>query len=135
MAGTGTTKNFAPKVAVGYDGKFGIVKAGGGFAYNGFSEKNAANGFSKNISSYLGYLHGVVDLNPFDLTVTAHYGQNLANMGILGRNYSTAIATGTTVENAQSYGGFAQVGHKKAENIQWGAGAGYLHYPNKTRAA
>jgi hypothetical protein len=133
-----TVKSFMPKVAVGFDGKAGIVKGGLGFAYNAFTDKISADnnggvGFSETISSYLAYLHGAVDLNPFDVSLAAHYGQNLNNMGIGGRSLSTAVFDTTTnkLEDADSYGGWLQLGYKLAENTKLDAGVGYVHDHNK----
>ncbi|HKK01696.1 MAG TPA: hypothetical protein VJ955_05970 [Desulfuromonadales bacterium] len=129
---TGSTKTFLPKIALGYDGAFGNVKAGGGVAYNGFTEKDAATGFSKTISSYIAYLHGAIDLNPITLTATAHYGQNLGNFGISGRESSVAIYENGTLKDSHSYGGFFQVGYKVSETVKANAGIGYVHDDNDT---
>ena len=124
------TKAIMPKVAVGFDGKFGNVAAGAGVAYNGYKDTTVG----KTINSYLVYGHGKVDLNPVDLTAAIHYGQNLDNFGISGRSSSKAIMVGTSLENSTSFGGWFQVGFALAPNAKLDAGVAYVSDDNDAYA-
>jgi hypothetical protein len=116
---------YLPKVAVGYNGKVQNVAFGAGVAYNGYKGKDA--GFDKTVNSYLVYARAIAKLNPVEVLVQAHYGQNLGDFGIGGRSGTSAVLVGTTVKNSDDLGIMAQVGTKLAENVSANLGAGYVH--------
>ena len=129
---SGTLKSFLPKVALGFNGRFQNLRGGIGFAYNGYSDKDAALGFSKTINSYFAYLHGVIDLKPFDLGLALHFGQNLKNFGIKGRtSFAVYDAATNGLQNTCSYGSWLQLGYLPTPKIRCNAGVGYVHEHNK----
>lgn len=123
----GTTAVFVPKTVVGYEGKIQSFSIGGGVAYNGFSEKNQATNFDKTINSYLVYVHGHANLNPVKVLFQVHYGQNLHNYGISGRDGASAMVVNGALKNANGYGLELQAGAQVTQNASVYVGMGYTH--------
>jgi hypothetical protein len=117
-----------PKIGIGYNGKAGNTTFGGGFAYNTFKEKNDATGIDDNLNSYIIFARASVDVAPVTVKFQGHYGQNLGNFGISGRQhaYATLNSSGTGFDNTDGWGGFVQVGAKVAPTASVNVGAGYV---------
>ncbi len=111
-----------PKMVVAYDYKTEGLMLRPGFAYSTYSLKSTdATMVDDDVTSWIGFLHGKVDLGSVALKFTGHYGQNLTNYGISGRtnqwdhttstsafDASSAYVVGKEVYNAKSWGGFLQ---------------------------
>ncbi len=106
-----------PKMVVGFNFKTEGLYLGPGFAYNSYNyDDGVAGGFDDDITSWFLFLHGKVDLGAVALKFTGHYGENLGDYGIAGRdnpygpafNASKAVVVGADVEDATCLGGWVQ---------------------------
>ncbi len=118
--------NVAPKVGVGYNGKAGGTTFGAGFAFNTTKEQNDAANWDEDVNSFLVYARAAVNVGAVTAKTQVHYGQNLGNFGIAGRNnsFATLDATGG-IDNTDSWGGFVQVGAKVSQTASVVAGVGF----------
>ncbi len=104
------TRTNIPKIVVGYDVDLDTVKLGPGVAYNSYQEKDDSASWDNTIASYLVYLHGDAALGMADLKWNVHYGENLGQFGLSGREgTASAEQDGSDVENSKSWGGLLQV--------------------------
>lgn len=107
----GETDTTLPKMVVGYNLKTENLFLGPGVAYNRYNYESGA--FDEWIESYLIYLKGKAALGMIDLQWNLHYGQNLADFDLWGRELAAAAqydAARNDVENSECFGGYAQVG-------------------------
>jgi len=117
---------YLPQTTVGYEGKAGILKYGGGMAFNFYKVTQTTSDVvtSKDeIYSYLGFAHGTVDLAPVELKFNLYPGQNGGNLMA-----NSGAATGSYYfnrHNAYTYGGWAQVGYTLNNKIKMFTGASY----------
>lgn len=117
---------YLPQTTVGYEGKAGILKYGGGLAFNFYKVTQTTSDVvtSKDeIYSYLGFAHGTVDLAPVELKFNLYTGQNVGNLMA-----NSGAATGSYYfnrHNAYTYGGWAQVGYALNNKIKMFTGASY----------
>jgi len=117
---------YLPQTTVGYEGKAGILKYGGGMAFNFYKVTQTTSDVvtSKDeIYSYLGFAHGTVDLAPVELKFNLYTGQNVGNLMA-----NSGAATGSYYfnrHNAYTYGGWAQVGYTLNNKIKMFTGASY----------
>lgn len=113
----GDTDVILPKTVVGYEYKAEGLYLNPGFAYNSYNyDDGVAGGFDDDITAWILYLHGKLDLGNVALKFTGHYGQNLGDYSISGRsnpydatiNVSKAYVNGTSVDDAKCFGGYIQ---------------------------
>lgn len=124
-----------PKVCVGYKYKAEGISLNPGVAYNTIEVASEAADFSEDIVSYLVYLNGKAALGPADLQWSIHYGQNLADFGLKGREIAAGalVDVNGDIEDSTCYGGYLQVafpvdpatitlgyGYTQSENDEWG---------------
>ena len=108
MAGMNTNVTM-PKICVGYKYKAEGISLNPGVAYNTVEYENV--GWSEDFASYLVYLNGKAPLGMADIQWSLHYGQNLGNFGLKGREaaaYAQVDAAGD-VEDSDCFGGYVQV--------------------------
>lgn len=117
---------YLPQTTVGYEGKAGILKYGGGLAFNFYKVTQTTSDVVTSrdeIYSYLGFAHGTVDLAPVELKFNVYTGQNVGNLVA-----NSGAATGSYYfnrHNAYTYGGWAQVGYTVNNKIKMFTGASY----------
>lgn len=117
---------YLPQTTVGYEGKAGILKYGGGLAFNFYKVTQTTSDVVTSrdeIYSYLGFAHGTVDLAPVELKFNVYTGQNVGNLMA-----NSGAATGSYYfnrHNAYTYGGWAQVGYTVNNKIKMFTGASY----------
>lgn len=100
-----------PKICVGYQHETEGLSINVGGAYNTVEAEIAAMNWEEDFDSYLIYVGGTAALGVVDLQWNLHYGQNLGNFGMIGREdaaYAEVNATGD-VEDSDCYGGYVQV--------------------------
>ena len=108
----GDTDVILPKMVTGFNFKSEGLYLGPGVAFNTYNYDNGV--FDDSITSWFLFMHGKVDLGAAALKFTGHYGENLGDYGISGRNNaygadaSRAVVTGDDVENAACFGGWLQ---------------------------
>jgi hypothetical protein len=132
-----------PKLVAGYEGKLDKWAYGGGAAFNTYKVSRhaaaTAPGVDKNISSYLLYFHGKVDLAPVELAYNVFGGQNVGDLMSSGASsYVTgggttaaAASTGAYYDvyhnvNANTYGGWGQIGYTANDKLKLYVGASYV---------
>lgn len=117
---------YLPQTTVGYEGKAGILKYGGGLAFNFYKVTQTTSDVVTSrdeIYSYLGFAHGTVDLAPVELKFNVYTGQNVGNLMA-----NSGAATGSYYfnrHNAYTYGGWAQIGYTLNNKIKMFTGASY----------
>jgi hypothetical protein len=132
----GEADTILPKMVVGYNLKAENLFLGPGVAYNRYNYEYEA--FDEWIESYLIYLKGKAALGMIDLQWNLHYGQNLSDFDIWGRELASAAqydAARKDVENSECLGGYVQVafnidpatitigyGYTQSENDRLGLG-------------
>ncbi len=113
----GDTDVILPKTIIGYEYKAEGLYLNPGVAYNSYNyDDGVAGGFDDDITAWILYLHGKLDLGNVALKFTGHYGQNLGDYAISGRsnpydatiNVSKAYVNGTSVDDATCFGGYVQ---------------------------
>jgi hypothetical protein len=122
--------NVLPKLGIGYNGKAGNSTFGAGFAFNTTKEKNELAGWDENINSFLVYGRAAVNVGMVTIKTQVHYGQNLADFGILDRPFGAFGLKvdnngNISVDNTDCWGGFLQVGAKMTETVSMNVGAGF----------
>ncbi len=123
-----TTETLMPKIAVGYDGKFGNLAIGGGVAGQTYKLSAA----DKQVNSFLGYAHGKFAAGPATVGLNLGVGQNLGDMGIA--EGLSANVTGTKVNNNLTFSILATAGFKAADMLSVNAGVGFVSTDGKTGA-
>jgi len=112
VVGGGDIDVMLPKIVTGFDFKTEGFYLGPGVAFNTYNYDDGV--FDDSITSWFLFMHGKVDLGAVALKFTGHYGENLGDYGISGRNNaygadaSRAVVTGDDVENAACFGGWLQ---------------------------
>lgn len=102
-----------PKICVGYDFKTEGLCLNPGFAYNTYNIE-VGDDIDESITSYLLYVNAKVPLDMVDLQGSVHYGQNLGDFGLAGREAAAyALFDGdNNVEDSTCYGGYIQAAFK-----------------------
>ena len=115
-AGAGTVTDLdadtdIPKIVVGYEYKTEGLMLEPGIAYLTTEYEDDAKNWDDDVDSWLVYLNGKVDVGPATVQGSFHYGENLGNFGLEGREaLAYAMAeTGGGIEDSTSYGGYIQV--------------------------
>lgn len=136
-----------PKMLIGFDYKTEGLYISPGFTYNTYDYDNKAAGgtFDDDITSWILFVKSKIDLGSAVLKVAVHYGENLGDYGISGRNnkynpvrtgttrYDPSRAyvksDGTTVEDADCWGGYLDVAIP-VDPYTIGLGVGYSSSKN-----
>ncbi|MBW2108958.1 MAG: hypothetical protein JRI36_09875 [Deltaproteobacteria bacterium] len=106
-----------PKIVVGYKFKTEGLMLNPGIAYQSYdyNDKDVGGSFDDDITSWILYLQGTLDLGTVNFRFAGHYGENLANYAISGRtnpyrntvNSAAAyVKSDNSVEDAECWGGF-----------------------------
>lgn len=112
--GNTVTDTIMPKMTVGFKSKAGNLSYNVGAVYQVFDTGAAET----TVTSYLGYADLALKLDQVALRTKLHYGQNLSDLGMFGRNSSYSIAND---KDTSSYGGWLQAAVGMAT-----AGFGYV---------
>jgi hypothetical protein len=113
-ADTPVTDTLLPKMTVGFKSKANNLSYNVGAVYQSFDTGAAEVG----VDSYMTYADLALKLDQIALRTKLHYGQNLSDLGINGRNSKFNVAT---EKDTSSYGGWLQAGFGMAT-----AGIGYV---------
>lgn len=103
-----------PKICVGYELKTEDLSLDGGIAYNTFSAESETADFDESITSYMVYVGGKMGLGVVDLQANLHYGQNLGDFDITGREDAAyaQIDDDGDIEDSACMGGYVQAAFK-----------------------
>jgi hypothetical protein len=120
---TAGAQTLFPKVAVGYEGKAGNIAFGGGVAGQTFKANNDTQ-----VTSILGYVHGVLTAGPAALALNIGVGQNLGDFGIGGTTGATAtsVAGSTDVYNTTTISALIQGSYQITPMVKGNVGLGYV---------
>jgi len=130
IVGTDTDTTI-PKICVGFKHETEGMSINGGAAYNTYEAEIAAINWEEDIDSYLIYVGGTAALGAVDLRWNVHYGQNLGDFGMVGREDAAMAqvdATGS-IEDSDCMGGYVQ-GSVKVDSVKITAGVGYTQSEN-----
>ena len=106
----GEVDTILPKMVVGYNHKAENLFLGPGVAYNRYNYESGP--LDDWITSYLIYLKGKAALGMIDLQWNLHYGQNLADFDLWGRELAAGAQydpNRNRVMDSKCLGGYAQV--------------------------
>ena len=131
---TPATEVFLPKLSVGYEGKAGNFAYGAGVLGQIYHDVATTD---KQVTSFLGYVHGVVVAGPADVTFNLGAGQNLGDMGFgTTAGHASAVlvnnTTGKSVKNTTSFEGFVQGGFRFDPMAKVNVAVGYAQDSNDT---
>jgi hypothetical protein len=135
---------FMPKIVAGYEGKLDKWTYGGGAAFNSYKIKTrttaTAATVTDDVTSYLLYFHGKIDLAPVELAYNVFGGQNVGDLMSSGAsayvpagNGASVAGTGTGAyydvankSDATTYGGWGQIGYTANDKLKLYVGASYV---------
>jgi hypothetical protein len=135
---------FMPKIVVGYEGKLDKWAYGGGAAVNSYKITSRATATSASvktdITSYLLYFHGKINLAPVELAYNVFGGQNVGDLMssaatpyVPAGNGASVAGTGTGAyydvanrSKATTIGGWGQIGYTVNDQLKLYVGASYV---------
>ena len=113
-----------PKLAIGWDGKFGDTTVGAGFL-----GQTMKDGLGSTENSWMVYAHSKIVAGPFDALLNFSVGQNYDGLGFLFEGGSYAAQTGTNTHNAAvhdvtTFTGLVGIGFTPVKTLKFNAGIG-----------
>lgn len=120
-----TSRNYLPKLNIGYEGKvdnFAFGLGGVGQTY-----KQTTPTANDTINSVMGYVHGTFKSGPAELKFNLGLGQNMGNMGFVKAGSGQTAQRNVRVggENTFSYEGFVQGTYKISDMLNVAGGFAY----------
>ena len=110
-------EQYLPKLNVGYAGKAGSFSYNVGVVGQTYKDKD----FDETVTSLMGYVTGQAGFGATSVAFTASYGQNVGNMGFLGR------MSKVNADDVTGFEGMLQLSQKLSDTLSFNAGVGYVY--------
>lgn len=128
-----TTRNYLPKLNVGYEGKAGNLSYGFGAVGQTFNQTKGTTpttgtipvgsiNTNKDVTAFMGYVHGKLTSGPVALLVNFGAGQNMGNMGFKSISHANSYYLDKNTTNIEA---MVQGSYTASEMLKLNVGVGY----------